>query len=244
MSDSAAVVYRDAHLLVLLKPAGMPTTSPTGEDCLVAVAQQLDPGAQRLHPTSRLDAEVTGLVTFARTERATRTLLEARQSGNYARRYVAIVNPRVAPDHGVWSAAIAIDRHEPRRRVAKDEAGSGDKLARTEYRTLAVAGDFALVCMSPLTGRTHQLRVHSAHAGSPIFGDRHYGGATRVTSDSGRVFSARRVMLHCAALRIPHPRSGTPLILHAPIADDMQKLWAGLGGAVTDFGDAERLLSR
>lgn len=253
MTDPIAVIHRDMHLLVLDKPSGLATTSPTGEDCLVALAQQMDPQAPRLHPTSRLDAEVTGLVTFARTERATRVLLEARERGDYARRYLAIVTPAPKPPSGAWSQAIAIDRQDPRRRVAREQANAQaqaqsapsktDKPARTEYRTLAVAGPFALLCLSPLTGRTHQLRVHSAHAGTPIFGDRHYGGVTRLTSSEGRVWSARRVMLHCAALRIPHPRSGTPLKLHAPVPDDMRTLWQAVGGRVADFGDVESLLA-
>jgi len=229
------VAYRDEHLLVLVKPAGLPTTSPTGTDCLVALAHELDPRATRLHPTSRLDADVTGLVTFARTERATKTLLAARQAGNYARRYLAIATHPPMPDAGTWAESIAIDQHNPRRRVAQTDERAGGRIARTEYRTLALAQGCALLCLSPLTGRTHQLRVHAAHAGASLLGDRHYGGPTRLTAADGRVWSARRVMLHCAALRIPHPRSGTMLTLRAPVPSDMHTLWLGLGGSAPDF---------
>lgn len=235
------VAYRDEHLLVLVKPAGLPTTSPTGADCLVALAREIDPRAARLHPTSRLDADVTGLVTFARTERATRSLLAARQEGNYQRRYLAITTKPPTPDAGTWSAAIAIDQQNPRRRVAQTGEQGGGRTARTEYRTLALAADRALLCLSPLTGRTHQLRVHAAHVGSPLFGDRHYGGPMRITASDGRVWSARRVMLHCAALRIPHPRSGTPLTLHAAVPRDMQTIWQGFGGAELDFPEGDEI---
>lgn len=258
MTALPVVIHRDAHLLVLLKPAGLPTTSPTGKDCLVELAHVIDPDAARLHPTSRLDAEVTGLVTFARTEHATRALLQARERGEYARRYLAIVSPPPSSPAGSWSSAIAVDPQNPRRRVAKDvdashTARSGNERdARSQYRTLSSttlsapggqAQGFALLCLSPLTGRTHQLRVHASHAACPIFGDRHYGGATRFTAHNGRVWSARRVMLHCAALRIPSPTDGAPLTLVAPAADDMTALWLGLGGAAQDFGDADSLLS-
>lgn len=257
MTALPVVIHRDAHLLVLLKPAGLPTTSPTGKDCLVELAHLIDPDAPRLHPTSRLDAEVTGLVTFARTEHATRALLQARERGDYARRYVAIVSPSPVSPSGSWSSAIAIDPQNPRRRVAKDTdasrggRSSNQRDAHSQYRTLAhtalpVQGGqsqgFALLCLSPLTGRTHQLRVHASHAACPIFGDRHYGGATRFTADNGRVWSARRVMLHCAALRIPSPTDGAPLTLVASVPDDMSTLWIGLGGAAHDFGDADSLL--
>ncbi len=247
MTGLPVVIHRDAHLLVLLKPAGLPTTSPTGRDCLVELAHKLDPAAPRLHPTSRLDAEVTGLVTFARTERATRALLEARERGDYARRYLALVSPPLVSSRGTWSSGIAIDPHDPRKRVAKAPGSprrhtGSEREAQSEYRVLATQPTVALVCLSPLTGRTHQLRVHAAHAGSPIFGDRHYGGATRLTLDNGRVWSARRVMLHCAALRIPSPTDGAPLTLHAPVPEDMAGLWQGLGGAIDDFGTADSLL--
>ena len=241
MTVSIEVAYRDEHLLVLVKPAGLPTTSPTGTDCLVALAKEIDPRAPRLHPTSRLDADVTGLVTFARTEHATRSLLAARQDGNYARRYLAIATRPPTPASGTWLAAIAIDQQNPRRRVAQTNERGGGRTARTEYRTLALAPDCALLCLSPLTGRTHQLRVHAAHAGSPLFGDRHYGGPMRITAKDGRVWSARRVMLHCAALRIPHPRSGTLLTLRAPVPSDMQTLWQGLGGAALDFPEGDEI---
>jgi RluA family pseudouridine synthase len=240
MIATVEIVYRDAHLLVLNKPAGLPTTSPTGEGCLVEIAQRLDPTASRLHATSRLDAEVTGLVTFARTERATTSLLAARQAGTYARRYVALVYPALTPASGTWTEAIALDPRNPRRRLAK--GGDRSKNAQTRFRTLAMSEGFGLMCLSPLTGRTHQLRVHAANAGAPIVGDKHYGAPPRITASDGRVWSARRTMLHCAALRIPHPRSGTPLTLFAPIPDDIRDLWQRVGGAMADFGTADSLL--
>jgi len=240
MNASVEIVYRDAHLLVLNKPTGLPTTSPDGHGCLVELAQQLDPSASRLHATSRLDAEVTGLVTFARTERATKSLLAARQAGTYARRYVAIVHPALTPASGLWTEAIALDPRNPRRRLAS--GGDRSKNAQTRFRTLSVREGFGLMCLSPLTGRTHQLRVHAANAGAPIVGDKHYGAPPRITAGDGRVWSARRTMLHCTALRIPHPRSGTPLTLYAPIPEDMNSFWLRVGGASVDFGTADSLL--
>src|ERR1700755_3605750 len=84
------VLHRDAELLVLWKPAGLPTTSPDGRGCLTELAAQLDPAAPHLHASSRLDAEVTGIVTFARTTRAIEHLLEARRSGRYERFYLGL----------------------------------------------------------------------------------------------------------------------------------------------------------
>jgi 23S rRNA-/tRNA-specific pseudouridylate synthase len=96
----------------------------------------------------------------------------------------------------------------------------------------------------PQTGRTHQLRVHSAAANSPLLGDVAYGGERRLTLDNGRILSAGRVMLHCAQVALPHPSaaSGTLRLSLAPPAD-MLKLWLSAGGAreaLSDPADSDR----
>ena len=90
MACEPFVVHRDAHLLVVFKPSGMATTAPEDGDCLVRWARDVDTEAQALHPVSRLDAEVSGLVTFARTRLGNQALLAARASGAYRRFYLAL----------------------------------------------------------------------------------------------------------------------------------------------------------
>jgi len=193
---------------VLCKPPGLPTTSPDPHEAtLVKAAEALDPHALHLHPSSRLDAEVSGLVTFARTREATRYLLDAREQGLYRRAYVGLVANAPAADEGMFEGAIGLEPRDPRkRRVVQDEQANA-KPSRTRYRVLARSPHAAIVWLEPITGRTHQLRVHLAHAGSPLLGDRPYGGAPRVVLDDGSAFGARRVMLHCFALRLPALRS-------------------------------------
>lgn len=204
------VVHRDASLLVLCKPPGLATTSPDArDDTLVKAAAALDPEAPHLHPSSRLDADVSGLVTFARTREATRYLLDAREQGSYRRAYVGLVAHAPALDEGVFDGAIGLDPRDARKRRVVEE-GSALKNARpsrTKYRVLARSGHAALIWLEPITGRTHQLRVHLAHAGSPLLGDRPYGGPPRVVLDDGAALGARRVMLHCFALRLPALRA-------------------------------------
>lgn len=202
------VVYRDASLLVLSKPSGLPTTSPSErDDTLVKAAAALDPDAPRLHPSSRLDAEVSGLVTFARTSEATRYLLDAREQGAYRRAYVGLVAQAPAADEGVLDGAIGLDPRDARKRRVVPEGEGAARPSRTHFRVLVRAPDAALLWLEPITGRTHQLRVHLAHAGWPLLGDRPYGGAPRVVLGDGAVLGARRVMLHCFALRLPALRS-------------------------------------
>ena len=122
------VVWRDEALLVLDKPARLPTTSPSGGDCLTARARAIDPHAPHLHPTSRLDAEVTGLVTFARTRAANRVLLEARAQGRYRRLYLGIAAASPEPPEGEWDWPISIDVRDARLRTV--EPGPGTRADR------------------------------------------------------------------------------------------------------------------
>jgi 23S rRNA-/tRNA-specific pseudouridylate synthase len=251
MTDSAAdvrVLHRDADLLVLFKPAGLSTTSPDGRGCLTEIAARLDPHAPRLHASSRLDAEVTGIVTFARTTRAIAGLLEARQAGQYERYYLGLAVGAPEPPAGHFDWPIDRDPRDPRKRVALEPAGSSQRTgklkgqeARTRYRVLHALPTAALLLLSPLTGRTHQLRVHVARAGVPLLGDRHYGGPVKQTLLDGRVLRAGRVMLHCARVRLPkfeHAAELQKLTLDAPIPDDFRALWLALGGELSSLDSA------
>src|SRR4051794_20154428 len=112
------VVHRDDDLLVIDKPSGLATTSPDGENCLASWARAHDPDAPRMHASSRLDAEVTGLVTFARTTRAIQQLTAARAAGRYRRFYLGLARQPPEPPDGEWRFPIGRDPRDPRRRVA------------------------------------------------------------------------------------------------------------------------------
>lgn len=235
------IAHRDEHLLVLVKPPGLATTAPDERTaCLARVARELDPDAPRMHPSSRLDRDVTGLVTFARTERATQALLEARRAGAYERTYLALVSGVPEGEGGRWTWTIAIDPRDPTRRIALAEGARGERAqeASSRWERRGVAGGCAALALFPETGRTHQLRVHCAAAGHAILGDVTYGGPPRVVLPDGRVVSARRPMLHCARLVLPDVARGGRLELVEPAPDDMARTWTGAGG------DAEALVVR
>jgi 23S rRNA pseudouridine955/2504/2580 synthase len=227
------IAYRDEHLLVLIKPPRLPTTSPDGLNCLAAMARALDPSAPKMHPSSRLDRDVTGLVIFARTERAIEMLLQARRDGRYERAYLALVAGVPDPERGTWHWSIAIDPADPRRRIAVEEGSPAARAqqASSDYALRASARGFSVLALAPRSGRTHQLRVHCARAGHPILGDVAYGGAPRVVLQDGRVVAARRPHLHCARVCVPHPRGGRErLELVAPVPDDLARSWTSMGG--------------
>lgn len=231
-SDEVRVAHRDDELLVLYKPPGLPTTAPERGESLAELAPSIDPRAPRLHPSSRLDAEVSGLVTFARTRRATKALLRARRQGRYGRTYLGLATGAPEPEQGRWQEAIGIDPTDPRRRVVGTTAGARRvQDAETRYDTGAHAHGASVLWLRPVTGRTHQLRVHAAAAGVPLLGDVVYGGPRRVVRDDGRVVTPRRTMLHCAALSLPDVARGGVLSLLEPAPEDLARIWRELGGA-------------
>ena len=225
------LIHESRHLVVADKPSGLTTTAPSGGDSLTRRLQsQL--GA-KLHPTSRLDAEVTGLVTFARTKAAIAALQQARSDGRYHRRYLGLTAHAPTPASGEWRDSIAIDPRNRKLRIALTPGKPGQRVqtACTHYAVQVPLLGVVALRLEPQTGRTHQLRVHAARAGVPLLGDHRYGGVRRVVLEDGRVVRAKRVMLHCLRLRLPDVEGGT-LQLVSPPHDDMTELWRALGGDV------------
>ncbi len=229
-----SVVHRDDALLVVTKPAGLSTTSPGRGPSLVELVGRLNPTAPALHPTSRLDAEVTGLVTFARTRDANKALLSARRAGTYGRLYLGLASVAPEPARGTWDRDIALHATDRRlrRAVAPGASATARRKAVTDYEVRATAPAAVLLGLRPRTGRTHQLRVHAADAGCPLLGDVRYGGAPRAVRRDGCVVTARRVMLHCVWLKLPDVAGGGgTLELRAEVPDDFRAVWMGAGGA-------------
>lgn len=251
------IIHHDEQLLIVCKPPGLPTTAPTpSEPCLVRWVHDRFPGLQP-HATSRLDAQVSGLVTFALTRDTNRHLLDVRRAGTYERVYIGITACEVPVDQGEWSWPVSIDLRNPKRRVAGP--GRGEREALTRYEVVTRAAGGTLLRLRPQTGRTHQLRVHAAKAGAPLFGDHLYQGKRRKVLPDGSVVTARRVMLHCARVSFPAPASGAlagercaggalagercdserrdaeHMQFEAPVRPDMNRVWVALGGAPSDL---------
>ena len=227
--EDVAILFHARGALVVDKPAGIPTI-PDAHDAhgsllhRAARAAKIDP--RLLHATSRLDREVSGVVVFTTTDAARASLHHARISGRYFRRYVALSEraPRVnlLQEHeGTWSARIGRAR-DPKKRMV-DGRDATDALTR--YRVVATTARAALLSVEPVTGRTHQIRVHAAHAGAPLIGDRDYGGARSIVPASGKVIAVTRIALHCARVRVDDW-----LDVRAPIPAELRALWRELGG--------------
>lgn len=210
-------IYRDDSLLVVNKPAGLLAVPGRGvdkQDCLPVRIRQEFPGALVVH---RLDMATSGLMVFALGADMQRRLSQMFREREIEKLYVALVKGRLEPPVGEVSLPIAADW--PNRPLRKIDAVTG-KPALTRYRVLgygdgadsvslhdasdARVSGVSRVELAPVTGRTHQLRVHMAAVGHPIVGDALYG-----------VQATDRMMLHACSLRFIHPANGTLLELNS-----------------------------
>jgi tRNA pseudouridine32 synthase/23S rRNA pseudouridine746 synthase len=203
----AALLHADAHLLVFDKPAGLLSVPGRGagkQDCLAARAQRMYPDALVVH---RLDMATSGLVLMARGAPAQSRLSQAFALGEVDKRYVAVVDGEpdsTGADTQGWSVIdLPIAADWPRRPLRIVDLVHG-KPSRTRWRIAQRYGSSARLDLQPLTGRTHQLRVHLQALGHAILGDALYA-----TPDVQA--RAPRLLLHASALRLAHPVTGEPL---------------------------------
>jgi len=205
------VLYEDREVLVVDKPPGLPAQpTPGGERSLLLLASEHLGGEAGL--VHRLDRETSGVTVFGKSGRATSALAASFRSGEAHKQYLAVTAPGLA-EVGTCTLQLARDPSRPGRWLARPRDGLG---AETRFRRLGANAAFALAALWPRTGRTHQLRAHLAALGAPIAGDRLYGGPAEL----GGV-PVGRSLLHAHVLVLPHPRSGAPLRLVAPIPDDV-----------------------
>ncbi len=227
----ARIITQNDDLVAVDKPAGMPTIPDqegASHTLVASVARALGLAPSALHATSRLDRDVSGVVFFSTHPDAAARLRRARDEGRYMRRYVGIAVRAPATEEGVWNAPIGRARDPRHRAVDGREATS----ARSLFRVVATAGPMVMLALAPITGRTHQLRVHASHAAAPLLGDRVYGGPSRLTvptgPKAGRVLPLVRIALHAARVVVPTPEGD--LTAMAPIPEELRVLWSELGG--------------
>ena len=201
MPDGVPVLYCDDALVVVDKPAGLLAVPGRGEqaqDCVASRVQALFADALVVH---RLDQATSGLMLLARGAAAQRALSRAFAECRIAKRYTAIVGGLIEGDEGCIDLPLGSDwPNRPRQQV---DAVHG-KPSQTRWRVLSrdAAAQTTRVELEPLTGRSHQLRVHLQALGHPIVGDTLYAPAA---------LAAPRLLLHACALTLAHPHNGRTL---------------------------------
>jgi 23S rRNA pseudouridine1911/1915/1917 synthase len=219
------VVYEDADLLVVMKPAGMVVHPAAGHHSGTLVHALLGRGGvwstvggeARPGIVHRLDKGTSGLLIAARTDTAHRALAAQLADRTLARTYLAIVTGRVKDEAGVLEGPIARDPRN-RKRMA---VVAGGRAARTRYQVLERLHGHTLLRCDLETGRTHQVRVHLAALGHPVAGDPDYGSKPAAGAPA-------RPMLHAWRLRLRHPRTGEAMSFEAPPPPDFESFQESL----------------
>ena len=239
----AAVLWKDEHMIVLNKPAGLPSQggSGQGDRHVDGLAEALKFGyKEKPKLVHRLDKDTSGVLMLARTDRVARALSEALRHRNARKIYWAVVAGVPHPRKG--SIKFALEKAPGRGR-----GGEGEKMlcvhpakmaehpdakrAHTDYFTLWFLGTrLSWMALEPVTGRTHQLRAHMAEIGHPIIGDGKYGGSETENLGDGWGAGAggdlsKKLHLHARSLTIEHPITKVLLTFTAPLPEHMARTW-------------------
>lgn len=199
------VLYSDASILVVDKPAGLLSVPGRGEhlsDCLINRLRADFPDVLLVH---RLDLDTSGVLIFARTKAAQGALGKQFEAKTTEKRYIARLAGALTDPEGLVDLPLIVDWPNRPRHHVNHETG---KPAQTKWRVLEQDPAETRVELTPLTGRTHQLRVHMAALGHPILGDTLYA--------SGAALAHPRLMLHAHRLQVAHPETGEPQEFEAP----------------------------
>ena len=232
----AMVLYQDDQILVLNKPPGLPSQGGPGisrhlDMMLDALRFGLDHRPRLVH---RLDRDTSGVIVVARTPGVAAKLASAFRGRDVQKTYWAVVCGRPVPVEGrVELDLVRVDGFRGERVAVAGPYDTDIAHAITDFRTLDHAGrKLAWLEMSPLTGRTHQLRVTCAQIGAPILGDTPYGvekqGGDEPLNSALKEGLSETLHLHARRLSLPHPAGGT-LTVEAPLPAHMQETFQTLG---------------
>ncbi|MBQ3815996.1 MAG: RluA family pseudouridine synthase [Clostridia bacterium] len=217
------ILYEDAWITAVNKPPDMPAHPSQGhhlDTAANALAYRYRDRVYVFRPVNRLDRDTSGCMLTSNTKDASYKMYAAMTEGRIAKRYLAVLDGIPAERAGEIRSYM---RRKPDSVIEREECSpdaDGAKLAVTRYRVLAESDGRSLVLCSPLTGRTHQLRVQFAGIGCPITGDSLYGTASPLIP---------RHALHSWQTTFPHPMTGEKMTVTAPLPADMTALLASLG---------------
>lgn len=200
------ILHADAEIVVVDKPEGLLSVPGRGTDkadCLIARLRAVHPTVLLVH---RLDLDTSGVMIFGLTPHAQRFLSKEFEDRRTKKTYQARLWGHLAPAQGTVDLPLIVDWPNRPRQHVNHETG---KPARTDWRVMRLEGETTRVRLYPLTGRSHQLRVHMMALGHPILGDPLYA--------EGPAREAPRLMLHAEVLRIRHPDTRQFMTFSAPV---------------------------
>lgn len=226
-----AILARRGDLVIANKPAAWtcePDRAGNVNSLRESVSREL--GCASVHVLTRLDAGVSGLVLLGLSRRGCSRVAHLEQTHAIAKRYYAIAR---------GSPPLAATWNDP---PCDGRPASTEVQRLCETRATLQSGErpelVSLVRFRPITGRKHQLRIHAAHHGHPLLGDRRYGGPTRAITPTGRVLACDRPMLHAYQIIVPIDEGHW--VVSSPVRAEMAELWVNMGGGAADFTYAEQ----
>ncbi len=204
------ILYEDEDIVLINKPGNMPThpSEKHKDDTLINALNYYYDGKISLHVITRLDRETSGVVLVCKNPPSAKILTMDMVNKKIKKEYVALLNGVPQGNKGVINASI---KRKDEKGILREVAKEG-KEAVTEYEVIKEKDGFSFVRLCPLTGRTHQLRVHMKYISTPIYADYLYG--ERVEGE--------RVQLHCKKLTFTHPFNGKNLVIEADLPFDMK----------------------
>lgn len=210
------IVYEDEHVIVVNKPANLPTI-PSRSHPDVSLAQAIlayyekNQISSTIHIVTRLDRDTSGLVLVAKHRYAHSLLARQQAQKNLDRCYIAIVEGKIKDVKGTITLPIARKSSS----IIERTVAENGQVAITHFETIGYNATHTLLKIRLETGRTHQIRVHFSAIGHPLAGDTLYGGNTAIIS---------RQALHCVSIGFPHPFSRKWIALHAKLPEDMHAI--------------------
>jgi 23S rRNA pseudouridine1911/1915/1917 synthase len=247
------IVYEDADLAVINKPAGMMVHAGAGAtddqrnrgtlvNALLYRFGNLSQAGGEIRPGK----ETSGLIVVAKNDDAHRKLAAQFARREVKKKYIALVHGWMKKDSGTVSASISRDRV---RRMRMTTRGSGGREAVSHYQAVrrlnTPFGKFTLVEVKIDTGRTHQIRVHLSSLGHPVVGDALYSAPKEIRRTHAKngvpsAISLPRNFLHAAELELAHPKTGAKLALHSPLPEELRAFLLALEGDGGGDADTQR----
>jgi 23S rRNA pseudouridine1911/1915/1917 synthase len=234
------ILYRDADVAVVNKPAGMIVHPGAGAHTGTMVAALLSRfggsgalssvgGPLRPGIVHRLDKDTSGALVVALNDAAHKRLVEEFSERQVQKTYLALLHGKIKGDSGVVEMPIARDLRRRSRMTARRREG---RAARTDWRILLRLDAFSLIEADLHTGRTHQIRVHFSALGFPVVGDTLYGAPRQERVGSALLPELGRNFLHAARVAFSHPRTGEPVDVRAPLPAELRSYLATLAVAL------------
>ncbi len=208
-----SVLFEDEDVILLNKPRNMPTHPSQNHygDTLANALMGYFGGQNFIfRAITRLDKDTSGVVLVAKNPLSGAILVEDMKLGRIQKEYMAVTNGMPNPPAGRLEAPICRQKESIVLRCVSPDG----REAITQYETISEKNGFSLIRLNPLTGRTHQLRVHMSYLGCPIYGDDLYGAPQKEEA----------TRLHCGKLQFIHPITGEEILVEAPLPEDMLSL--------------------